>query len=122
MLAAKGCFLGGGFHGANWVPSSGELSEEVVSIAYDRFADHIISDYLLNTHLDADDPEIAFSKDGGLAFLGEEEQYVRYGLIEALCIQVPERTGKELVKLAPRRNESTQHRLCLPAKHHVAQA
>ena len=82
-------------------PSSGELSEEVVSIAYDRFADHIISDYLLNTHLDADDPEIAFSKDGGLAFLGEEEQYVRYGLIEALCIQVPERTGKELVRLAP---------------------
>ena len=53
-------------------PSSGELSEEVVSIAYDRFADHIISDYLLNTHLDADDPEIAFSKDGGLAFLGED--------------------------------------------------
>ena len=83
------------------VPSSGGISEEVVSITYDRFADHIISDYLLNAHLDADDPGIAFSGNGGLAFLGEEEQYVRYGLIEALCIQVPERTGKELVRLAP---------------------
>ena len=82
-------------------PSSGGLSEEVVSIAYDRFADHVISDHLLNTHLDADAPDIAFSKGGGLAFLGEEKQYVRHGLIEALCMQVPERTGAELVRLAP---------------------
>ena len=82
-------------------PSSDGYSEEVVSITYDRFADHVICDHLLNTHLDADDPDIAFSVNGGLAFLGEEERYVRHGLIEALCIQVPERTGKELVKLAP---------------------
>ena len=75
--------------------------EEMVSITYDRFADHIISDHLLNAHLDPDDPYVAFSKNGGLAFLGEKEQYVRYGLIEALCVQVPERTGKELVRLAP---------------------
>ena len=82
-------------------PSGGGISEEMVSITYDRFSDHVISDHLLNTHLDADDPDIAFSKNGGLAFLGEKEQYVRYGLIEALSIQVPERTGKELVRLAP---------------------
>ena len=82
-------------------PSSGGNSEEMVSIIYDRFADHVISDHLLNAHLDADDPDIAFSKNGGLAFLGQEDQHVRYGLLEALCIQVPERTGKELVRLAP---------------------
>lgn len=82
-------------------PRDGGLSEVVVSITYDRFADHVISDYLLNTHLDADDPAIAFSENGGLAFLDEKKQYVRHGLIEALCIQVPERTGKELVRLAP---------------------
>ena len=57
--------------------NSGGLLEEVVSITYDRFADHIISDYLLNTHLDPDDPEIAFSENGGLAFLVEGKQYVR---------------------------------------------
>ena len=82
-------------------PSSSGVSEEVVSITYDRFADHIIADHLLNAHLDPDDPGIAFSKSGGLAFLVEDDRYVRYGLIEALSIQVPERTGKELVRLAP---------------------
>ena len=82
-------------------PTNGGLSEEVVSITYDRFADQIISDHLLSTHLDADDPDTAFSENGGLAFLREEDQYVRYGLVEALCIQVPERTGKELVRLSP---------------------
>ena len=81
--------------------SAGGIYEDVVSITYDRFADHIIADHLLTTHLGADDSDAAFSKGGGLAFLCEAEKYVRYGLIEALCIQVPERTGKELVRLAP---------------------
>ena len=75
--------------------------EKVVSISYDRFADHIIADSLLLTHLDADDPKAAFSEGGGLAFICEKERYVPSGLIEALCIQVPERTGEELVTLAP---------------------
>ena len=77
------------------------LSEEVVFITYDRFADHIIADHLLNTHLDAEDPYAAFSNDGGLAFLREEQKYKSYGLIEALSIQTPERIGIELVRLAP---------------------
>ena len=81
--------------------SAGGLSEEVVSITYDRFADHISADHLLTTHLDADDPDAAFTEDGGLAFLCEAEKYVRSGLIEALCIQIPERTGQELIRLAP---------------------
>ena len=76
-------------------------TEEVVFITYDRFADHVIADHLLRTHLDADNPEAAFARDGGLAFLCEDGKYVPHGLIEALCIQIPERTGKELVKLAP---------------------
>ena len=82
-----------------WI--NGELSDEVVFIAYDRFADHIIADRLIRTHLNVNDPEAAFSNDGGLAFLGEERKYVPHGLIEALCIQMPERVGRELVRLAP---------------------
>ena len=82
-------------------PSSGVLTDEVVTIVYDRFADHIISDHLLNTHLDRDDPSIAFSENGGMALLSQEERYIRYGIIEALCIQVPERIGQELVSVAP---------------------
>ncbi len=81
---------------------SDDSREEVVSISYDRFTDHIIADSLLSTHLDADDPKAAFSEGGGLAFICETEGYVPSGLIEALCIQVPERTDEELVTLAPK--------------------
>ncbi len=75
--------------------------EEVVFISYERFADHVIADLLLQTHLDANSPEAAFAEEGGLAFICEEKRYIPPGLIEALCIQVPERVGEELVKLAP---------------------
>ena len=75
--------------------------EEVVFISYNRFADHIIADHLLRLHLDPNDPSAAFSKNGGLAFLCDDQRYKSYGLIEALSIQIPERTGIELVRLAP---------------------
>ena len=75
--------------------------EEVVFITYDRFADHIICDHLLDAFLDSDDPASAFSNDGTLAYICDEERYIRRGLIEALSIQLPERTGKELVRLVP---------------------
>ena len=80
---------------------SGNPPEEVVFIAYDRFADHIIADFLIRTHLNIADPPTAFANGGGLAFLSDGKAYVYQGLIEALCIQVPERTGQELVRLAP---------------------
>ena len=80
--------------------STSESSEEVVFISYDRFADHMIADYLLRTHLNMAEPEAAFADGGGLAFLNDGKTYVRQGLIEALCIQVPEHTGHELVRLA----------------------
>ena len=93
--------VGEGILVENMDPITGGASDEVVFIAYERFADHIIADRLIRTHLDVDAPEAAFSNVGGLAFLGEERKYVPHGLIEALCIQMPERTGRELVRLAP---------------------
>lgn len=75
--------------------------EAVVFITYDRFADHVICDHLLSAFLDADDPQSAFSKDGRLAYICDEERYIQRGLIEALSIQLPERTGKELMRLVP---------------------
>ena len=44
-------------------------------------------------------------KEGDLSFICETKGYAGYGLeglIEALCIQVPESTGEELVTLAPK--------------------
>jgi hypothetical protein len=75
--------------------------EEVVFIVYDRLADHMIAKMLLDTHLDVNDPPSAFAMGGPLAFLADNEQYVPSGLLEAMCIQVPERLGKELVELLP---------------------
>ena len=74
--------------------------EEVVFLSYDRYADHAITDIMLKTHLDIEAPQRAFAKGGGLEFLSKE-RYVASGLIEALCIQIPERVGTELVSIAP---------------------
>ncbi len=74
---------------------------DVVFFGYERFADHLIAKMLIDTHLDIADPASAFGKGGSLAFLSNEEHYVAPGLLEAMCIQIPERTGQELVSLAP---------------------
>lgn len=75
--------------------------EEFVFIAYERFADHVVAKMLLDVHLDMELPSAAFSAGGPLAFVWDESRYVPAGLVEALCIQVPERTGQELIRLAP---------------------
>jgi hypothetical protein len=81
--------------------TEGGAPEEMVVISYERFADHMIAKILLDTHLNSENPASSFAKGGPLAFLADEHTYVPSGLIEALCIQVPERAHKELVTLAP---------------------
>jgi hypothetical protein len=76
--------------------------EEIVFIAYDRFTDHLVAKTLLDAHLDAGAPESAFAVGAPLAFLWDESRYVAPGLLEAMFIQIPERTGQELVALAPK--------------------
>ena len=78
-----------------------ESPEEVVQISYERFADHVIVDTLLNDNLDTNDPEKAFREQGRLAFFRDNSRYLPYGILEALCIQIPERTGRELSDLVP---------------------
>lgn len=75
--------------------------EEIVFVSYERYADHAITDFLLATHLDRETPEVAFAEGGKLAFLCDEGTFTRNGLLEAFCVQVPERTGMELPQLAP---------------------
>ena len=81
-------------------------TEIVVRFSYERFSDHIIANFLLQKHLDKNKPEKAFVKGGGMAFLIDEKRYGLRGLIEALSIQVPELTGKELIELVPELVES----------------
>jgi len=85
--------------------SGGEVAEGVM-FAYERLADHIIVAQLLDKHLDPEGPQAAFAKDRPLRALLSTEQDCRKnrGLIEALCIQLPERCGKELADLVPERS------------------
>ena len=76
-------------------------SDEVARFAYERFSDHIIADFLLRKHLDTNNPHAAFEQGGGLAFISDKSIYTPAGILEAMCVQVPERTGMELVRLAP---------------------
>ncbi|MFH1219129.1 MAG: AVAST type 2 anti-phage system protein Avs2 [Candidatus Eisenbacteria bacterium] len=75
--------------------------DEIVFVAYDRFVDHLAARTLLDRHLDAGNPASAFAAGGALAFLADKKQYVPPGLLEAMCIQIPERTGQEIIALAP---------------------
>ena len=74
---------------------------EIVFIAYDRLADHLITEALLDAHFDAANPAAAFEPGGGLAEVADGG-YATQGILEALCIQLPERTGCEVVDLVPR--------------------
>ena len=74
---------------------------EIIYISYERFADHMIADFLLRAHLDTAEPQSAFQEGGALEFICHSETRVSPGLIEALSVQVPERVGQELISLAP---------------------
>lgn len=85
-----------------WQGSQEEDSQkEFVRLSYEKFTDHVVADALLTNHLDLNTPQEAFRPGGGLAFINGPS-YVPSGWIEALCIQVPEKTaGQELVSLVP---------------------
>ena len=74
---------------------------EIVFIAYDRLADHLVSEALLEAHFDGANAAAAFAPGGGM---GEvvDGGYATQGLREALCIQLPELTGREVIDLVPR--------------------
>ena len=76
--------------------------EEGVRIGYERMADHLAAKTLIG-RIDPNDLSSAFAKGGPLAFLSDREQrpYVSPGLLEALCVQIPEQFAQELSTLAP---------------------
>ena len=76
---------------------------EIVRFTYERFGDHLITQHLLEKHLDIDNPRRSFAKNRILGRLCKDENscWQNQGLIEALSIQLPERIKRELVELAP---------------------
>lgn len=81
---------------------NGRKDFEVVYFGYQRFQDHLIVSYLLDKFMDISQPEKSFAS-GRLYELVKDEKTLRMNrnLIEALIIQLPERTAKELFELVP---------------------
>ena len=61
----------------------------------------MITETLLDAHFDPSNAVAAFEGEGGLSGVAEGG-YEAQGILEALCIQLPERTGQEVVDLVPR--------------------
>ena len=76
---------------------------ECVRFTYQRFSDHMIVQRLLEQHLDIQNPETSFSEGNTLGKLVEDERacWTNSGLLEALMVQIPELTKRELPDIAP---------------------
>lgn len=76
---------------------------ESLRFTYQRFSDHLITQRLLEQYLDKKTPKESFSKRGTLGKLVKDEPacWMNRGILEALAIQIPELTKKELPELAP---------------------
>ena len=79
-------------------------SLEGIYFAYERFEDHLTVDYLLTSRLGKNGPESLFHANGVFAkYLQYQYQY--QGFIEALSVQLPEKTGNELYELVDKKNK-----------------
>ena len=100
---------------------------ESVSIVFERFADHVVAEIVIRQHIDRNPVSKVFEslprrwrdrareilrkfgrrvtrlidRSNSLVNIAEHRRFVPHGVIEALCIQAPERTGCELVRIAP---------------------
>ncbi len=78
---------------------------EIVFIAYDRLADHLVTEAILDAHFDAANAVAAFAP-GSVFDEIAEGGHATQGVLEALCIQLPERTGCEVADLVPRLSQA----------------
>lgn len=78
----------------------GTTRHDVVYVAYERLADHLVAKALLDKVPAPPDWANAFSANGVLS-AGVADGYIPPGLLEALFIQVAERTDTELLTFAP---------------------
>ena len=73
---------------------------EMVRFTFERFSDHAIASRLLDDHLNVQDVAGSFQAGAPLQeFVFGPESYKRAGIIEAIAIQLPERTGVEILDI-----------------------
>ncbi|PEQ84666.1 hypothetical protein CN481_22120 [Bacillus sp. AFS006103] len=90
-----------------WV-SKGQ-HEEYVYLAYERFEDHFTASHLLDSHLDNCDIETIFKNNCNGMFAGYIDNLnIKQGILDALSIQIPERTDKELYELVDDKQKASR--------------
>lgn len=82
---------------------SGVQQIDIIKFPYERFSDHLIVRYLLNTQLDTSNPRTSFipTQPLGNLMADESQTWINSGWIEALSVQIPERMELELVEFVP---------------------
>lgn len=83
-------------------------AECVIEFNYERFGDYIITNLLVDKYIDPKNPSLAFKKNGNLSFVLESPDYYNEGIIEALSVILPEKIGKELFEVVPKKYYSTK--------------
>ena len=88
-------------------PATGRVGNgsEIVFIAYDRLADHLVAEAIVEAHFDTASAAASFASGSEFDEIAEGG-HATQGLLEALCIQLPERTGGEVADLVPRLSEA----------------
>jgi hypothetical protein len=83
--------------------SGGADPEPSVRFSYERFADYRIAKLMLDRHLDKNNPTESFAlgKPMGELFKDHYTYWLNKGLVEALCVLLPEEVSKELPDLLP---------------------
>ena len=82
------------------VPRDDGSSTKAIRFTFERYSDHAIATRLLDDHLDEGDVEGSFSVGRPLHELVHGPRSVEAaGVIEAMAIQLPERTGVEIVEI-----------------------
>jgi len=93
----------------NRMPARNAADEwiDVVIFAYERFTDHLVAKRMLDDNADVEGLQSAFAANGALYYLAESHNsaYFNRGLLEAFCIQIPERFGREFPDLVPHARE-----------------
>lgn len=80
------------------IPQDDGALVEYIRFTFERFSDHAIASHLLDTHLKEDDVVGSFASGTRLfEFICGDDNYEYAGIIDAMAIQLPERTGVELI-------------------------
>ena len=92
------------------VPQHDGSLVEMVRFTFERFSDHAIATRLLDDHLDTDD--VADSFEGGKplgAYIFGPENHAHAGIIEAIAVQLPERTTVEIMDVGAEAPSVVRH-------------